>query len=80
MDEISDGGFNAFNNGTATSLAFPVNNNLREFNYGNADHDPRKLANISYVYELPYKRGPKALAQGWQLSGTVFARSGFPFR
>ena len=52
MDEISDGGFNAFNNGTATSLAFPVNNNLREFNYGNADHDPRKLANISYVLRI----------------------------
>lgn len=80
LDEISNGGFNAFNNGTATSLAFPVNNNnLREFNYGNADYDTRKLANISYVYEIPYTRGPKALAQGWQLSGTVFARSGLPF-
>jgi hypothetical protein len=79
LDEISNGGFNPFNATTAASLRFPVNNNdLRQYNYGNADYDVRKYGSISYVYELPYWKGPKPLAQGWQLSGTLFTRSGLP--
>jgi hypothetical protein len=47
--------------------------------YGNADYDTRKYFSLSYVYEVPFRFGPRALMQGWQLSGTAFARSGLPY-
>jgi Carboxypeptidase regulatory-like domain len=83
MDEISNGGFNAFISGNSGigrvgSLLNPVNNNnLRQYNYGNADYDTRHYVSANYVYELP--KGPTALLKGWQLSGTLFARSGLPY-
>jgi len=79
LDEISNGGFNPFNAGTNTSIFNPNEpNNIRSM-YGNADYDTRKYFSLSYVYQVPYKFGPKPLTQGWQLSGTFFARSGLPF-
>jgi len=83
LDEISNGGFNGFianNSGTGFvgSLLNPVNNaNLKAFNYGNADYDTRHYLSMNYVYELP--KGPTLLLKGWQLSGTLFARSGLPY-
>jgi hypothetical protein len=40
--------------------------------------------NGSYVWEIPVKaalggRGPDLLVKGWQVSGTVFWRTGFPY-
>ena len=79
LDEISNGGFNPFNYATNESLLNPVEPyNIRQM-YGNADYDVRKYASVSYVYEVPYRYGPKPLMQGWQLSGTFFARNGLPF-
>jgi len=79
MDEISNGGFNPFTAGTNTSLYNPNEpNNIRSM-YGNADYDTRKYFSLSYVYEVPFRFGPKPLLQGWQLSGTAFARSGLPY-
>jgi hypothetical protein len=79
LDEISNGGFNPFNAATNTSIYNPNEpNNIRSM-YGNADYDTRKYFSLSYVYQVPYKFGPKPLTQGWQLSGTFFARSGLPF-
>ncbi len=83
LDEVSNGGFNPFINnnqaiGRVGSLANPINdNNLRQFSYGNADYDTRHYLSANYVYELP--KGPTALLKGWQLSGTLFARSGLPY-
>jgi hypothetical protein len=83
LDEISNGGFNAFiaNNsgiGRVGSLLNPINdNNIRQFNYGNADYDTRHYLSLNYVYELP--KGPTLALKGWQLSGTLFARSGLPY-
>lgn len=81
LDEVSNGGFNPFyspSTGAGASILFPANNqNLRQFNYGNADYDTRHSINANYVYELP--KGPTALLKGWQLSGSVFWRTGFPF-
>ena len=75
LDEISNGGFNAFG---LTSILNPVvNGNLRAFNYGNADYDTRHYLSANYVYELP--KGPTPLLKGWQLSGTMFARAGLPY-
>jgi Carboxypeptidase regulatory-like domain len=83
LDEISNGGFNPFIDGNTAigrvgSLQNPINdNNIRLFNYGNADYDTRQYLSMNYVYELP--KGPTALLKGWQLSGTLFARSGLPY-
>ena len=79
LDEISNGGFNPFIfNGFGNSIQNPLNNhNLRQFNYGNADYDTRHSINANYVYEIP--KGPTPLLKGWQLSGTVFWRTGFPY-
>jgi len=83
LDEVSNGGFNPFITGNVAigrvgSLANPINdNNLHEYSYGNADYDTRQYVSANYVYELP--KGPTALLKGWQLSGTLFARSGLPY-
>lgn len=79
LDEISNGGFNPFNDDTNSSLQVPLDpTNIRR-NYGNADYDVRRYLNLSYVYEVPYKFGPQPLMKGWQLSGTVFTRTGLPY-
>jgi hypothetical protein len=76
LDEISNGGilpfgFNAIN---------PVNPfNLAQYNYGNADYDIRQNMNGNYLIHVPYWGGPKLLTDNWQVGGTVFWHSGFPF-
>jgi hypothetical protein len=79
LDEVSNGGFLPFTSDTNTSPEFPIDpNNIRRM-YGNADYDTRKYFSLSYVYEVPFRFGPRPLMQGWQLSGTAFARSGLPY-
>jgi hypothetical protein len=76
LDEISNGGilpfgFNAIN---------PVNPfNLAQYNYGNADYDIRQNMNGNYLIHIPYRAGPKLLLDNWQVGGTIFWHSGFPF-
>jgi hypothetical protein len=83
LDDVSNGGFNGFissNGGTGFvgSLLNPVNNNnLKQYNYGNADYDTRQYLSLNYVYEIP--KGPTPVLKGWQVSGTMFARSGLPY-
>jgi hypothetical protein len=83
LDEISNGGFNQFITGNGASgrvgsVLNPINdNNIRQYNYGNADYDTRHYLSANYVYELP--KGPTPALKGWQLSGTLFARSGLPY-
>ena len=53
-------------------------------NYGPADYDARHYVNANYVYELPIKKllgghGSDYLTRGWQVSGTVFYRTGQPY-
>jgi hypothetical protein len=81
LDDISNGGFLPFNLDTNTSILTPQNPyNFRQYNYGNADYDVRKQANLSYVYTTPKldRMWLNAVA-GWTLSGTLFVRSGMPF-
>jgi hypothetical protein len=81
FDEISNGGFDGF---TENSILSPQNpNNIRE-NYGPADYDARHVINANYVWEVPVRRalgghGWKPLVDGWQVSGAVFHRTGFPY-
>jgi hypothetical protein len=77
MDEISNGGILGFNAGQ--SQIEPTDPQNLAFNYGNADYDVRQNFTASYVYSLPYWRGPHVLADGWQFTGTVFHHTGFPF-
>ena len=80
FDEVSNGGLFAFTFGSASSPQDP--NNLRGA-YGPAEYDVRHSLNASYVWEVPVKaalggHGPNVLVKGWQVSGTIFARTGFP--
>ena len=80
LDEVSNGGFFFFNGGSAGSVLNPQDsNNIRKYNYGNADYDTRHYFSANYVWEVPYRSGPHLLLKGWRFSGTIFARSGFPY-
>jgi len=80
LDEVSNGGYLPFSviNGIETQID-PYN--LRD-NYASADYDARHQLNASYIYQLPFKSGNRLLNTaigGWQLSGTMFYRTGLPF-
>ncbi len=77
LDEISNGGILPFNAGQ--SILAPTDPYNLAYNYGNSDDDVRHNVTASYVYSVPYWRGPHALTDGWQVTGTVFHHSGFPF-
>jgi hypothetical protein len=81
LDEVSNGGLLSFTAGSSLSPQDP--SNLRGA-YGPAEYDVRHSMNANYIWELPLKsmlrgHGPNALLSGWQVSGTVFARTGFPY-
>lgn len=81
LDEVSNGGQINF---TTVGLLSPQDpNNLRGA-YGSAEYDVRHSFNASYVWEVPMKailrgHGSDYLVDGWQVSGTIFARTGFPY-
>lgn len=84
LDEVSNGGFLPFNFNTNTSiLGVQDPNNIRAFNYGNADYDIRHYFSLNYVWQVPFSSvfhwGANQLWQGWTISGTLFTRSGLPF-
>src|ERR1700722_12809703 len=85
---------NAFDNGSnggnpkvffsGTSVSSAINPFNIQQNYGPSDYDVRHYFNASYVWELPIRRallgrGWAPLVDGWQVSGTVFVRSGLPY-
>jgi hypothetical protein len=81
LDEVSDGGLAQFAGGSSVFPQDPFN--LRG-SYGAADYDVRHSLNANYVWQVPIKtmlhgRGPDYLVKGWQVSGTIFARTGFPY-
>ena len=81
FDEVSDGGLFTFTYGSSLYPQDP--SNLRG-SYGPAEYDSRHSINANYVWELPVKaafggHGSDYLVKGWQVSGTVFARTGFPY-
>lgn len=81
LDEVSNGGIAQFAYG---SSVFPQDANDLRGSYGAADYDARHSFNANYVWEVPVKdvlrgHGSDYLVNGWQLSGTIFARTGFPY-
>ncbi|PWU04038.1 MAG: hypothetical protein C5B51_17575 [Terriglobia bacterium] len=77
IDTVSNGGFLPFSAGAILS---PLPGDLQR-ERGPCDYDVRHNITASYAYELPVKlRGRLGLAlNGWQISGSVFRRSGLPF-
>ncbi|HEV2617948.1 MAG TPA: carboxypeptidase-like regulatory domain-containing protein, partial [Candidatus Acidoferrales bacterium] len=80
-DEVSNGGFFPF---SSSSLLNPQDPFSTHGDYGPADYDARHSVNANFVWQLPIRRLAGAhfsnrLTEGWELSGTVFARSGFPY-
>ncbi len=80
FDEFSNGGLTDF---TSVGLMYPQGTDLRAA-YGPAEYDVRHSFNASYVWELPLQtalrgHGPDLLTKGWQVSGTIFARTGLPY-
>jgi hypothetical protein len=80
FDEFSNGGLTDF---TSVGLIYPQGTDLRAA-YGPATYDVRHALNASYVWEPPLqilfgRYVPDLLSKGWQVSGTIFARSGFPY-
>jgi|SRR5579864_449828 len=81
FDEVSNGGLFGFAQG---SSIFPQDpKNLRGA-YGPAEYDVRHSLNVNYAWEVPVKtalhgHGWDFLVKGWQVSGTFFARTGFPY-
>lgn len=85
LDILSNGGSTLpFIYDTNISTISPQNPYDIAANYGNADYDNRHNFNLSYVYDLPIKsllfgHGWNALVNGWQISGTLFTHTGFPY-
>src|SRR5271166_4232123 len=78
MDTVSNGGFLQF---SAGGILSPLPGELGR-DYGPCDYDIRHNLTANYVYELPIKFRRNFLARvanGWQVSGTVFWHSGLPF-
>jgi hypothetical protein len=81
FDEVSNGGDVSFTFGSSLNPQDP--SSLRGA-YGPAEYDIHHSFNANYVWEVPVKaalrgRGSDSLVKGWQLSGTIFARTGFPY-
>jgi hypothetical protein len=76
LDEISNGGFNSFGGNALLGPEDPYN---LAYNYGNADYDTRNYVSGSYVVTVPYWGGPHIVTDNWEVSGTVFHNTGYPF-
>ena len=85
LDEVSNGGIEEFIGGSSpNSQPAPQDANNLRGSYGAADYDVRHSINANYIWQVPFKEvlrghGPEWLVKGWQVSGTVFARTGFPY-
>src|ERR1700722_808595 len=83
FDDVSNGGNpNVFF--SATSVTSAINPFNIQQNYGPSDYDVRHYFSASSGVEFPLRRallghGWAPLVDGWQVSGTVFVRSGLPY-
>jgi Carboxypeptidase regulatory-like domain/TonB-dependent Receptor Plug Domain len=80
LDEVSNGGILPFS--VITSVENQIDPNNLRANYASADYDARHQFTAGYIYQLPFKSSNRLLNTaigGWQLSGTLFYRTGFPF-
>jgi hypothetical protein len=81
LDDVSNGGISPFSLNDSLQYQFnPAGVDVQ--NYSNADYDVRHNMSANYVWDLPFKSSKGFLNQvigGWTISGTFFARTGYPF-
>src|SRR5262249_17090732 len=77
IDTVSNGGFLPF---AAGGILSPIPGDLQR-DRGPCDYDVRHNLTASYSYTLPVKVRNRlgAALNGWQVSGSLFWRSGIPF-
>ena len=75
LDTTSNGGFDAF----GVNPVGQINPSNLKQNYGNADYDTRHYISANYAITIPHFGGPKALVDNWEIAGTIFHNSGYPF-
>ncbi len=75
LDTSSNGGFDAF----GVNPVGQINPYDLTQNYGNADYDTRHYISANYYIAIPHFGGPRILTDNWEVSGTVFHNSGYPF-
>jgi Carboxypeptidase regulatory-like domain len=75
LDEVSNGGFDSF----GVNPVGQINPSKLSDNYGNADYDVHHYISANYSINVPYFHGPHVLTDNWQVAGTVFHNSGYPF-
>jgi hypothetical protein len=81
LDEVSNGGLSIFTGGDSI---FPQDANNLRGSYGAAEYDARHSVTGNFVWEIPFKEalrghGPHSLLKGWEISGTILARTGNPY-
>lgn len=81
LDVVSNGDFAGFSPTSLLNTQDPFNTSG---SYGLADYDVKHSGNVNAVWELPIRRligkhMRASLVDGWQLSGTLIAHSGFPY-
>jgi hypothetical protein len=81
LDEVSNGGLSFFTTGGSI---FPQDANNLRGSYGAAEYDARHSVTGNFLWGVPFKEalrghGPDSLVKGWQVSGTVLARTGNPY-
>jgi hypothetical protein len=80
LDVLSNGGINPFS--VINSILFQVNPYNPSASYSSSDDDVRHNISANYIYALPFKTENRAMnyaVAGWQLSGSFFWHTGFPF-
>ena len=85
LDEVSNGGLSPFTTGaTSSGSIFPQDAGNLRGSYGSAEYDARHSLTANFLWEVPFNEafrghGPDSLVKGWQLSGTILARTGNPY-
>ncbi|HXY07285.1 MAG TPA: TonB-dependent receptor [Terriglobales bacterium] len=80
LDIVSNGGILPYSlNDSVGPVANPFN--FKALNYSNADYDVRQNFSANYVWQIPshFQGAMDRILGGWTLSGTWYARSGYPF-
>ena len=80
LDNVSNGGISpySFNN----SILLQIDPSNPNASYASADYDARHQFSANYVWDIPFKSSNRWLnfvANGWQVAGTFFFRTGFAF-
>lgn len=75
LDTTSNGGFDAF----GVNAVGQINPDSLKQNYGNADYDTRHYFSANYSIAIPHFAGPRAVVDNWEVAGTFFHNTGYPF-